>query len=198
MPKAKKQVLEPRHLIDLKFIEDPCVFALDLSLNRTGWAFWDSQDVKSGAIDPDGRRGAERLAFIQNSIRDRLVINGTPSQTLVLIENYAFGKANQAHQMGELGGVVRLMLYQQKYQYFVVPPTRLKKFLTGKGVAEKNLMLKELFKHFGHDADDDNIADALVLMELGRAMIDRPSKELPKYRQEVVQEVIKDLSKLEE
>jgi crossover junction endodeoxyribonuclease RuvC len=197
MPK-KQAIKEPAHLIDLKIEPDPRVLGLDLSLTATGWANWNSPgEVSSGIIETD-LKGPARLKHIRDLIKYVLVSEGTPSQSLILLENYAFGKANQAHQMGELGGVVRTMLYEEKYKFFVIPPTRLKKFLTGKGVAEKNLMLKELYKHFGHDADNDNIADALVLMELGRAMIDRPSKELPKYRQEVVQEVIKDLSKIEE
>jgi crossover junction endodeoxyribonuclease RuvC len=200
--KKAKTAQVPDQILTLQTHQCPRVFALDLSLTGTGFANWGPAKMDlgctEGLIASSPLKGPARLGFIRDKIRQLVVQGGSPDRTLVLIENYAFGKSNQAHQMGELGGVIRLMLHEEGYKYFVVTPTRLKKFLTGKGVAEKNLMLKELFKVFGHDVNDDNIADALVLMELGRAMIGHPSKELPKYRREVVEEVLRDLSKLEE
>jgi Holliday junction resolvasome RuvABC endonuclease subunit len=130
-------------------------------------------------------------------VKQLVVSGGDPERNLVLIENYAFGKTNQAHQMGELGGVIRLMLFEEGYEFFVIPPTRLKKFLTGKGVADKNIILKEVFKRWKFDVDDDNVADALVLMQLGLALVGK-LENTTAFQEAVVQEVLKDLSKVEE
>jgi hypothetical protein len=72
--------------------------------------------------------------------------------------------------LGELGGVTRLALYNLKIPYVLVPPATLKKFITGKGNSPKNIMLKEIFKRFAMDFDDDNVADAYSLAQLGRAI----------------------------
>jgi len=48
----------------------------------------------------------------------------------------------------------------------IVPPTTLKKFITGKGQCKKNLMLLNVFKKFGETFDDDNLADAYSLARL--------------------------------
>ncbi len=52
-----------------------------------------------------------------------------------------------------------------------VAPTQAKKFLTGKGNCDKNLILKEVFKRYGIDVDDDNIADAVNFNFIGRALL---------------------------
>lgn len=203
MPKAKAQKpvpQEPRHLVDLKICDLPRITGLDLSLNRTGWAVTDSVKaigISYGIFDSEDRHGAHRLAHIRNLVKQLVVSGGDPERNLILIENYAFGKTNQAHQMGELGGVIRLMLFEEGYEFFVIPPTRLKKFLTGKGVADKNIILKEVFKRWKFDVDDDNVADALVLMQLGLALVGK-LENTTAFQEAVVQEVLKDLSKVEE
>lgn len=67
----------------------------------------------------------------------------------------------------------------------MVPPTTLKKFVTGKGNAEKSLMIREVYKRWGFDAADDNQADAVGLLQVGRAVIGELT-DLTKPQLEVV------------
>jgi len=42
----------------------------------------------------------------------------------------------------------------------VIKPTTLKKFITGKGNAKKSTIIKEVYKRWGFNTDNDNTADA--------------------------------------
>ena len=52
-----------------------------------------------------------------------------------------------------------------------VAPTSLKKFVTGKGNAKKDLMLLSVYKRWGFDTTNDNKADAYGLAQFGRALL---------------------------
>jgi crossover junction endodeoxyribonuclease RuvC len=65
--------------------------------------------------------------------------------------------------IGELGGVIKLLLYDNSILFGLVQPTVLKKFVTGKGNSKKELMLLNVYKKFGFDTDNNNIADAYAL-----------------------------------
>lgn len=88
---------------------------------------------------------------------------------LIAVEGYSFGSKNAREQMGELGGIIRVALYEAGWPYVLVPPTLLKQFCTGKGNAQKNEMMRAVFKRWQYEAVDDNDADAKALAELGRA-----------------------------
>jgi crossover junction endodeoxyribonuclease RuvC len=66
----------------------------------------------------------------------------------------------------------------------------LKKFVAGKGNVDKNVVLKEVFKRWQFDTDDDNIADAFVLMQIGRCL----AGQLP-AQNEVQVKIISELYK---
>jgi len=96
--------------------------------------------------------------------------------TKVALENYAFGSI-MANLMGELGGVVRLYLYNSfKVEKgksecafpLVVPPTSLKKYITAKGKADKNQILLAVYKKWGVEFTNDNAADSYGLARLVR------------------------------
>jgi crossover junction endodeoxyribonuclease RuvC len=89
---------------------------------------------------------------------------------LVVIEGYAYaGKFNNSLQY-ELGACIRMQLYKDEIPFIEVPPTSLKKFVTGKGNAKKDLMLLGVYKRWDFDTEDDNEADAYGLAMFGRAI----------------------------
>jgi crossover junction endodeoxyribonuclease RuvC len=66
----------------------------------------------------------------------------------------------------ELSGLhynLRCKLCSIQINFEIVPPTALKKFITGRGNSKKDIMLKEVFKKFGADYNDDNLCDAYCL-----------------------------------
>ena len=85
----------------------------------------------------------------------------------IAMEGYAFG-SQMANMLGELGGMVKLTIHDRyKIQPLVVPPTSLKKFVTGKGTGvKKNQMLLSVYKKWGVEFDDDNAADSYALARI--------------------------------
>ena len=107
----------------------------------------------------------------------------------VMIEDYGGRFKSSLIVLAELGGVVKLYLSLNQIKFQVVSPTMLKKFFTGKGTADKNIMIKEAYKRYGFDTDSDDIADAFALsvfaLALGGADVN-----LPKTNLETVQDYL--------
>lgn len=159
------------------------LIGLDLSLTTTGYAA-STDKVEFGTIEPKGRRGHERLEWIWQQIRDVCV-----GADLVILEDFAFARPNQAHQIGMLHGVIRHALWRGGVPFITIPPTRLKKFATGKGNSEKSIIIREVWKRWEHNASDDNEADAITLVYIGRSLVGdwEPTAD---FQREVVGEVL--------
>jgi Holliday junction resolvasome RuvABC endonuclease subunit len=182
--------------------------------------------IRKGLIEPNGPKGPARLGFVRQRILN-LVTRGNPDWVtephtcikddggtpgrrctacdwekprpcLVLIEGYAFSMHSRSVTgLAELGGVVRLALHDAQIPFLEIPPSQLKKYLTGRGNAPKQIMLKEVFKRYGPegDIDDDNIADAFALLQLGCALVDRPTRPLVQFQEQVVNDIVKSVLK---
>lgn len=73
-----------------------------------------------------------------------------------------------------------------------VAPAQLKKFATGKGNAAKDeVLLAAAHRYLDVNASNNNETDALVLAAIGAAAMGQPfSGELPKYQQDIVDDVL--------
>ena len=71
-----------------------------------------------------------------------------------------------ALQMGALHYLLRLYLYRHTVDYKVIAPGTLKKFVTGKGNAKKDLMLLKVYKKWGEEFEVDDLADAYGLARM--------------------------------
>jgi len=69
-------------------------------------------------------------------------------------------------QMGALHYYIRIFFRKKNINYKVIAPGTLKKFITGKGNAKKDLMLMKVYKKFGIEFEDDNLCDAYSLARL--------------------------------
>ena len=138
-----------------------CVLGLDLSLTATGWALvWDGSP-KWGVIK-SRNRSVKRLSEIRNAVLD--IINQTQP---------SYGSSQGMAGLAELGGVIRLLLLDMGIPFIVVAPATNKKFATGKGNAEKDLMLKRVFQHWAADMSNNNEADAFALAQFGRCYLNQ-------------------------
>lgn len=108
-------------------------------------------------------RGVDRLVDLQRHLREELIDFKILD---VAIEGYAFG-SQMSNMLGELGGMVKITLKKDFDIYpVIVPPTSLKKYVTGKGNTQKNQMLMHVFKKWGLEFTDDNAADSYALAHL--------------------------------
>lgn len=143
------------------------VIGLDLSLTATGVADSDGTRTLKPVV---GLAGMARLAAFRNAL-----LAACEGADLVVVEGYSFGtkgQASRAHSLGELGGVVRLALFEARIPYADCPPASLKRYGTGKGNANKGQMLEAAAKRSGLDfAGDHNRADAWWLRQMGMAWL---------------------------
>lgn len=91
--------------------------------------------------------------------------------TLASIEGYGFSNSHTLATLVELGTVLRMCAVEMGVSYIEVAPTSLKKFSTGKGNARKNQMMLAVYKRWGFETVDDNIADAYALARMGQAQL---------------------------
>jgi len=147
----------------------PIVMGLDLSLTATGvvavddnWRIVERRLITSTPKEEN----TPRLTKIAISI---MLSVGKIRPDLVTIEGPAFGisKTTSIFQLGELAGIVKRDLFTTNFPFIIVPPSQLKKFVTGKGNAKKDLMLLAVHKKYGEDFEDDNLCDAYVLARYG-------------------------------
>lgn len=132
--------------------------------------------------------GVDRLISIQDWFTSSLLrLDCMDTIEHVCMEGYANGSKFGREVAGELGYATKRLLrrwHPQQLLPTIVPPTSLKKFVTGKGNAKKNEMLLGVYKKWGVEYSDDNLADAYSLARVGEALdTDVP---LAKYQQEVL------------
>jgi crossover junction endodeoxyribonuclease RuvC len=140
------------------------VVGLDLSLTATGVV-----DASGRAQTVPGKLPAKASALAQAQrlvrIRDA-VLAACAGAELVVIEGYAYGRAQQAHQLGELGGVIRVALTDAGIRWVEVSPAQVKQYATGKGNASKDAMIIAAVKA-GADITTNDQADAWWLRSIG-------------------------------
>jgi hypothetical protein len=124
-------------------------------------------------------------------IRDSVMLF-TVFADFVVIEGYAYGASFHREDLAEIGGIIRYALWSENGGLggpTIVAPTILKKFLTGSGAGgQKELVLKEVYKRYGLDVTDNNMADAYVLAKIGQAMVDG-TYGLPAFQREIVEKL---------
>jgi Holliday junction resolvasome RuvABC endonuclease subunit len=151
------------------------ILGFDPSLVSSGFSYVDSDgEVHTGRIRTKKLRGMPRIAFIRDSFKDLLVQAGTPE--LIAYEGYAMGvKGGRSFDMGEGGGVIKLFAYEAGIDVLLIPPSNLKQFTTGKGVADKPTMAAAIRRVYGYSIEQNDEADAFALMKMGEAYISRRS-----------------------
>lgn len=111
--------------------------------------------------------GVPRLQYIRDTVKALIIKYPIP----VFIEGYSFGsKGSSVYDLGELGGVLRVMLYENKITYKEIPPSTLKKYISGKGNAKKEIMLEQTYRKFGFGSEilkDNDQVDAFCLAVMG-------------------------------
>lgn len=165
---------------------------LDLSLRRTGFTIMDSKAniLHQEVFKTDKMRGMQRLYFIKSRVIQKL---NELKVTKVALEGYSFGSKGAAVvSLGELGGTVRMALFENKYEYIDCSPSSLKAYTTGKGNADKDQMRASVLAKYGIDYDDDNVCDSYALcmmfLELGdemKAFTEKGGSALLKKRKEL-------------
>ncbi len=140
---------------------------VDPSFNSTGIIILDQDTklveqknfslAKYDEIEEKLMKFEEKISFIPNIMR----LGG------VYIEGPSYmSNGKYALQMGALHFLLRVFLYKNEVFYKVIAPGTLKKFVTGKGNAKKDLMLLKVYKKWGVEFEIDDLADAYGLARM--------------------------------
>lgn len=157
---------------------DPSLTNTAIAVNRIGWdkiLFFNSPET---IRDLKQKRSATYRIGIT---RDYLVkkIKKFPS-FLTIIEGYSHGSVQARELMGEVGGMIRLNGFfdnpKQVGPVIIVAPSQLKKYILGSaqvagGKKTKQLIILNVFKKLGIEAQNDNEADAIVLVKIGMDLV---------------------------
>lgn len=131
--------------------------------------------VSTKLITTKKQTGLERADYIANHCMEIIESEIHPFKKInieykIIIEGYGFARVQNLVPLIEVGTVVRYQLFLKGYKYVEVPPTSLKKFVTGKGNVKKEMMLKEVYKRWKIDCDTNDEADAVGLAYFGMAL----------------------------
>ncbi len=147
------------------------IVGMDLSPTGTGVSVSTIPDDGSAKIDwevlrPPVKHDLARMAWVTQKCSEY-----ARQADLVVIEDFAFSASNAyAREVAGLAYMVRMWLHSHGKPFILVAPSSLKKFVTGKGNAEKALVMKDVYRRWGHDINDNNSADAVVLGYIGMAL----------------------------
>lgn len=142
------------------------VVGLDLSLNSTGLCVMEENSVFTKTITPDKNQ------TMDNRVNDILkeILCHVDKDTHVFIEDYAYASfpgSSSVTILAEINGVIKHALWSKFIPYYKVPPTTLKKFLTGSGKAKKEDMKLKGYIKYGREFKTSDEVDAFVLAEIG-------------------------------
>jgi crossover junction endodeoxyribonuclease RuvC len=150
-----------------KLIEDPMFVGLDPSYNGFGIIVLDKDAtiVEQRLLTSDSKSEVEErllelekgFDFIPNILCLHSICIEGPS--------YSSNGAFQL-QMGALHFFLRVFLLRKKVSYKIIAPGTLKKFVAGTGTAKKELMLLNVYKKWGVEFKDNNLADAYGLARM--------------------------------
>lgn len=155
------------------------IVGVDASLTSTGICVLNNTKTETRVV-ASKLIGVKRLIEIRNEIMKLCT-----GSDLVVIESYSYGSTQKSHQIGELGGILRVMFHELGQKYIEVAPTAVKKFATGKGNANKEKVAVGVYKHWGQEFETNDEADAAVLAYIGRAYLGE-GEGLTAYQAEVI------------
>lgn len=152
---------------------------IDPSLTSTGIVALDDEAnvVVAEALRPaKGLTAAARLDDLHDQFSRLLdqLISPAPAcaSALVALEGYGYSANSQRlAELGEWVGLVKWELWRRRVGMFIVAPARLKKWVTGKGTAQKDEMRLAVFKRWRFEHPSNDVVDAYGLARLALAIL---------------------------
>jgi hypothetical protein len=175
------------------------IHGIDLSLTGTALVsvFPESGDIsqQESQIGYSLKRGApwwqrtRRVRDIVDALEERLAFKDAHS--MILFEGPALGaRGPTMFNIGEMMNEFQRRVVDWPSREIVeVNPSTLKKFVTGKGNANKELIAAHVTKRWDHIFSDNNLTDAFGLCQIGRALLGH--LEMPKVHMTSLQKVLR-------
>lgn len=160
------------------------ILGIDPSFTASGLIFLQTPDNHHDEIliASKGSSTIERVRYVYRIINTKIE---EYKPDLIVIEAFAFSRPNQAHQIGYLGLRIREEIERLNFSYIEPTPNQVKKFCSGKGNCAKELILQQVYKRWGVEFSDNNLADAYTMARLGAAYLEE-DHNLTAFQQGVI------------
>jgi len=168
----------------------PAFCGLDLSFTSSGWSSKRDNNITFGTVKTEPKDFENDLVRIIH-IRDAVLSKIPVDVSMICVEDFFAGMhPGSGTRLAMLASAVRLALYERKMAFMVVSPNSLKKWIMGKGVGQKDLIVREVYKRYGIETKNDDESDAVVLACIAehflKVLKGEKADNAPKYQQEVV------------
>lgn len=145
---------------------DKGILTLDLG-TKTGWAFGDEFGIESGIVNFSTKRfegGGMRYMRFRDWLNEMIGLLTEENLNQIYFEEVRrhIG-TDAAHMYGGFMATLTSWCEDYKIPYQGIPVGVIKKHITGKGNASKQMVI-EAVRAFGHDVVDDNEADAIAML----------------------------------
>lgn len=172
------------------------VLGLDPSLTATGWAALDKSGMRHGSgVFKAGPKlkGWNRLMWQMDELAS-VIDQYTPE--IAVIEGYAMtGTYNSG--LIEIGALLRWSCLRLGLPFVEVSPGQIKKYATGKGNAQKDQVMLAVWKQWGFDPPDNNVADAYAAAQIGRGVLWPETTKMSPMQKELAQAVATSLPEMQ-
>ena len=148
-----------------KHCVDPIeILGIDPARGSTGWCYRNCGGIiKTGAI-ASSSYGFSRIIRIENQLRKML--NG--KCPFVAIEGYAMNAKWGRELAGEVGGVIRRLLYYKHRPLLVISPLTIKAWVKAKS---KDQVMLEILDQYKIKITNNDAADAFIIQEVGHKAV---------------------------
>ena len=171
---------------------------LDLSLTASGvFIIDDNTNTILQTCLGVPQQGIERLFFLRSKFNEIL---DTHPITFACLESGAYNEKGRLFQIGELYGLVTLLLYEKGIPYISAAPLAVKKYVSSIGKNQgKGAVMLDVFKMYGLSIYNDNEADACVLSHIAKdyystVIQEHVLEDLKPYQKEVLKTIAKSTS----
>lgn len=153
------------------------ILGLDVALNNFGYYL--DEEHRGCWYNVNDLRGVARLSALKKALESFL--DSLPYKVeRAAIEGYSFGYSkkrvgkgtyvsarNNLSQLGESGGIVRVVLFERGIDYVSISPAELKSCFSGDRSASKEDMMLAAKRLYKRDFTDNNECDAFALHVIG-------------------------------
>lgn len=149
------------------------LLAIDPGSSNLGWAHMlDEHIVMCGTLKLSGNKPDTftRLYYFINLQLDGIQASGSIIRMVpqfIILESFFTGKMRGTTVIPELRGVIKLAAYQRNIEVVDVAPQTVKKFVTGKGNADKGMVRKAINEKYNMNTQTSDESDAVGIALTG-------------------------------
>lgn len=143
-----------------KYVKGFNVMGIDPARSITGLAIRkNGKSARRGRVKPKSW-GFSRMVVIESVIKHQLKTN---KDCFVGIEGYSYNSRWGREAAGELGGIIRRLLFRYKRPLLVISPLTVKAWI---GASKKGNIMLEILDRYKVKIEDDNEADAFLIADI--------------------------------